>query len=75
MSDSVFDLSWRMIDDAYPDGISLSPPLRGYRLANLQKLADTLVDFDSYLVLQRSEGEERERGAPMILEHFNLDER
>ena len=53
-----------MIDDVYPDSITLSPHLwwpknpRGYRLANFQKLADTLVDFDSYLVLQRSEGQE-----------------
>ncbi|CAE7941320.1 unnamed protein product, partial [Symbiodinium necroappetens] len=53
--DSVVKVELPRINMAFDveDDILVSRDYRGYRLADTQKLADTLVDFDSYLVLQR----------------------
>ena len=40
---------------SFEGGTWLSRDYRGYQLAKVQKLSDTLVDFDGYLVLERSD--------------------
>ena len=53
--DSVAKVELPRINMAFnvEEDILVSRDYRGFRLADTQKLADTLVDFDSYIVLQR----------------------